>query len=87
MRANNPIPTFFETFQPYGFVDGGMVWDPDNAVVEDRKRALTSSGFGIRMGLNENFSGSVELAVPMTRKVATEGNKHARLFGSVAAKF
>ncbi|MDD9900891.1 MAG: ShlB/FhaC/HecB family hemolysin secretion/activation protein [Alphaproteobacteria bacterium] len=87
LRANDPVDTFLQKLQVYGFVDAGMVWDPDNATLRDRKRALTSSGFGLRSVLNDNFSGTFELAVPMTRKVAAENNKHARLFGSVAAKF
>jgi hemolysin activation/secretion protein len=87
LRVNNPFDTQAQLVQFYGFYDVGKVWDKDNAVAKDRMRSLASSGLGLRMTVNDNFAGSFEYAVPLTRKVQTEADTDPRLFASVSAKF
>lgn len=37
--------------------------------------------------MNENFAGTFEAALPLTRDVGTEGDRNMRFFGSVTARF
>lgn len=87
LRANNPFTMPVELFQLYGFYDIGKVWDPDNALPEERIRSLSSTGAGFRANMNENFAGTFEAALPLTRDVGTEGDRNMRFFGSVTARF
>jgi hemolysin activation/secretion protein len=87
LRANNLISTPADMLQLYGFYDIGKVWDKDNALPEDRQRSIASTGAGFRTSLNENFAGTFEVALPLTRKVGTESDKEARFFGSLTARF
>lgn len=87
LRLNNPVETPASFVQLYGFYDIGKVWDNDNTVVRDRQRSLASTGAGVRVNVNENFAGTIEVAVPLTRKVEAEGDKDPRVFGSVTARF
>ena len=89
MRLNNPVSfqPFLNNYQFYGFTDGGQVYDRDNATPKARKRSLVSAGGGLRLDLNEHFSGSFEVAVPLTAPVATELDKDPRYFGAVSARF
>lgn len=70
---------------PYGFYDGGVVWQhtPTN---NDRRKSLASFGIGVRIVVNQ-FSAYLEAAKPLTRVVANEGNRNTRLFGGVAYYF
>ncbi len=87
LRLNNPVRTPAQFTQVYGFYDIGKVWDRDNTIVRDRQRSIASAGMGLRVNMNENLAGTVELAVPLTRRVETEDDKDARLFGSLTARF
>ncbi len=87
LRLNNPVRTPAQFTQVYGFYDIGKVWDRDNTIVRDRQRSIASAGMGLRVNMNENLAGTVELAVPLTRRVETEDDKDARVFGSLTARF
>lgn len=87
LRLNNPVRTPAQFTQVYGFYDIGKVWDRDNTIVRDRQRSIASAGMGLRVNMNENLAGTVELAVPLTRRVETEDDKDARIFGSLTARF
>ena len=87
LRLNNPVRTPAQFTQVYGFYDIGKVWDRDNTIVRDRQRSIASAGMGLRVNMNENLAGTVELAVPLTRRVETEDDNDARVFGSLTARF
>ena len=87
MRANNPVALPVNLLQLYTFVDGGKVHDPDNAVVRDRHRSIVSAGGGARVNVDDRFAGTLEVAVPMTADVLTEGDDNPRLFASITGKF
>ena len=82
LRMNTQQP-----WQPYGFYDIGMVRDQDNAVPRERRRSLASAGMGVRFAVNDNISGTVEAACPLTRDVETLGDKSLRLFASLTMRF
>ncbi len=87
LRANNPVALPVNLLQLYTFVDGGEVHDPDNAVPRDRRRSIVSAGGGARVNLDDRFAGTLEVAVPMTADVQTEGDDNPRLFATITGKF
>ncbi|MCB2182574.1 MAG: hypothetical protein KQH63_11140 [Desulfobulbaceae bacterium] len=60
--------------QLYGFFDIGAVYEisPDPGIPEEKN--ASSAGFGLRFGLTEYISGSLEIAKPLTRPVTDEGD-------------
>ena len=87
LRLNNPVKAPVNFSQVYGFYDIGKVWDNDNTVVKDRQRSIASAGIGLRVNVNENVAGTLEAALPLTRRVETENDKDMRVFGSLTARF
>ncbi|WP_168734249.1 ShlB/FhaC/HecB family hemolysin secretion/activation protein [Pseudothauera nasutitermitis] len=74
--------------QAYVFYDGGSVTNhnPLNAM-DSRTKSLSSSGLGLRYGIGQYLSGAIEYAKPLTRDVANEGNRDARIFASLSVRF
>ncbi len=74
--------------QLYTFYDGGKTsnQNPLNAS-DNRTKSLSSAGLGVRFGIWKFLSGSLEVAKPLTRDVANEGNQDARVFASISARF
>lgn len=68
---NDGTGDFMSNYQAYGFYDIGAVWQRN--VASDSRESLASGGVGLRFNAFEDVSGSVELAVPLTRKVAAYG--------------
>ena len=69
------VPIWYNTsFQPYAFVDIGKVWN-QNAGQEDTLTA-SSTGLGVRFQHASGFSGSLQLAIPLTKSI------DAPLYGS-----
>jgi hemolysin activation/secretion protein len=77
---------WFSSYQIYGFYDLGTVW---NMAVSDaaRRQSLASLGGGVRVTLMRGVTAAIELARPLTRTPAPEGNKAVRIFGSLSASF
>jgi hemolysin activation/secretion protein len=74
--------------QFYGFYDGGTTTNETPLSATDTKtKSLTSAGFGVRFGLGQYLSGSIEAAKPLTRIVANKGNENARVFASFSVRF
>ena len=66
---------YLPTYQPYGFYDIGQVWNRDVlALSEDKSAELSSYGIGARFNMSNALTGSMELAVPITRQVAASGD-------------
>ncbi len=62
---------YLPTYQPYGFYDIGEVWNRNIlASSEARTASLASYGFGARFNMANSITGSMELAVPITKRVA-----------------
>jgi len=78
----------FEYAQWYGFWDAGQIYNRTPLTVTDpQRKSLASAGLGVRFGIGKHVSGSLEIAKPLTRDVANEANRDARLFASLNAKF
>ncbi|AVM73379.1 ShlB/FhaC/HecB family hemolysin secretion/activation protein [Magnetospirillum gryphiswaldense] len=77
-------------YQPFAFYDFGVTHDRD-PVNTEATRTGASAGVGIRFGLTDYFSGSVEYDVPLTRPVSAnepggKGKDH-RIFFSISARY
>ena len=71
----------------FGFYDLGAVWQIEHETVPARA-SLASAGFGLRL-IGPDLTASIELAQPLTRRVASEGpdGHKPRAFGSLAFRF
>lgn len=76
-----------ELLQPYAFYDIGKVTLRTPLPAEQKSRSLSSTGLGLRIKMNDYLSGNLEVAKPLTRVVATEGNKDTRFFFGVSARY
>ena len=77
-------------YQLYTFYDLGKVWNRDIvAGTEESTQTLASFGIGTRFNLLENFSGGIEGAIPVTRKVAAmrEDGNDPRVFFSLQYRY
>lgn len=81
-----------QSWQLYGFWDGGTVWYRDDPVSGQRPaQSLASAGFGTRLFAGRTLSATLEAAWPLTRPVASsvpygEGSS-VRILGSIVARF
>ena len=74
-------------WQLYGFYDLGTIWnEASNGAVPGRS-SLASVGAGIRVTLARGVPMSLEIAQPLTRRVALENGKPLRVFFSMSASF
>jgi len=77
---------YLQSLQVYGFYDIGAVWNtlPGGSSV---RASLASVGGGIRLTVTPSVFATVEVAKPLTRVVANEGDEDPRAFFSFAARF
>ena len=76
-----------QSLMVYGFHDAGYVLQKTPVAGSPAKESLSSFGAGLRLFASPSLSGFVELAKPMQRDVATEGDRNLRVFGGVSARF
>lgn len=84
--ANLPILDFY---QLYGNYDIGRVWVRKGAAGANDKQSLASVAAGIRTVFSEHISGDFQMAKPLTKPVANQGNheKAPRFFLNLTARF
>jgi len=80
---------YVPNYQFYGFYDGGVVWNRDAFAGTESQESLTSAGFGVRFNVMEPVSGGLEFALPLTHKVAANGQDGygPRVFFSLAYRY
>ena len=64
--------------QLYTFYDFGTIWQEDKIAGAQSRQSLASAGVGTRFNMIEDVSGYMQLTQPITRNVATEGDKDPR---------
>lgn len=74
------------TYTLYSFYDVGVV-RRRAPLGEPAQSSLASAGFGLRLAFDRGVSGFIEIAQPLTRQVTSRGNREARPYAGVAAKF
>lgn len=84
-----PNRPYLYYYQLYGFYDIGRMWIKDALPGIKDNGSLASTGLGTRITINSHFSGSAELAFPLTKSVANQGNHgdDARLFFGLTGRF
>ena len=76
------------SLQVYGFGDAGYAERRGTLLpTERRSDTAYSAGLGLRWRFNDNLSGWVEFAQPISRDVALEGNRHGRVFFALTGGF
>ena len=78
---------YLDAYQVYGFFDAGKVWLKDALASEKKTQSLTSTGVGARANFTPVISGSLEVAKPLSKDVAAEGDKDTRIFTNLTARF
>jgi hemolysin activation/secretion protein len=71
----------------YAFYDIGQVWNIDAPLGTAQRASLASAGGGVRFSLTEHFFFDLELAKPLTRPIASRGNKDIRPLFNVSTNF
>lgn len=87
--TDSPEIPNLQYYQLYGFWDFGATYDI-SPVNQDRERMGSSAGLGVRFGITDYFTGSVELAKPITRSVASKigsAGNDPRVFFNLTAKY
>ena len=78
------LPSFGATL--YGFYDAGVVRQRSPGGL-DAQQSATSAGLGVRFDVGRLLSGYLEVAKPLTRTVAAEGQRDPRAFGGLSLRF
>lgn len=84
--TDNPQWLLLNSYTAYGFYDYGVV-SQRSPIGGDRSQSASSVGLGIRTNFGHNVSAYVELAQPLTRIVAIEGNRHPRGYIGFSIRF
>lgn len=71
--------------QFYAFIDAATVWNEGNDPSALESASLSSSGFGVRLTPVVGVTASAEVAKPLSREVAEEGDRNLRAFFSLSA--
>jgi hemolysin activation/secretion protein len=76
-----------DTYQLYGFLDGGRVWNSDATTSADKKISLASTGLGMRVTFPAQTQAGLYVAVPLNRDVQAENDQDARLYFNLSQPF
>lgn len=77
----------FSRPQFYVFYNIGKVWSISPAAGQAKAQSLASAGVGLRFALFRRVSADIELAKPLTRDIASRGNRNLRPLFSLIAGF
>jgi len=83
--SGGPRGEILTEYQAYAYYDFGVVWNMDTFA--NPRESLASTGIGIRTSVFKYLSLDFEIAKPLTRDVATQGNKDVRYFVRALARF
>jgi len=82
--------SFLRDYQFYIFFDAGAVWQIQPLPGTKWASSATSTGFGVRLNVLNNYSGYLEVGKPVTGSVqalGAEDGKNARVFFGAVARF
>lgn len=76
------LTEYMDYMQLYSFYDVGRAWNEKTLIGETKRESLASAGIGTRFAVANGVTGSVEFAVPLTKRVAAEATdgEDARFF-------
>ena len=78
---------YVKTLQPYLFFDYGAVFHKHELNRTDFFEDLKSAGAGVRVGFVKWVSGYLEVAQPIDKIVSSEGDRDARVFFGLTARY
>jgi hemolysin activation/secretion protein len=89
LAYNTPLEIpFLKYSQLYAFYDGGATFDHTPTRATDTvNKSLMSTGGGLRFGLSDYVSTSIEGTQPLTRVIANKGNRDPRIFATLSVRF
>jgi hemolysin activation/secretion protein len=73
--------------QFYSFYETGMVWLKSPLIGEPGRQSLASAGVGFRFSIGRKFTAEFELAKPLTRAIASRGDKDVRPIFAISTRF
>jgi hemolysin activation/secretion protein len=73
--------------QPYGFYEGGQVWQAAALPGTPSSQSLYSAGVGVRFAVVRRINADMEWATPLGPDVVLAGNRNARAFFSLSTNF
>ncbi len=85
-EARYDLPIFLHP-QLYAFYDVGQIWNIHALPGSLPTASLASAGVGVRFNLTEHFSFDLEIAKPLTRSIASRGNKDIRPLFNISTRF
>jgi hemolysin activation/secretion protein len=81
------IAEFLGHPQLYAFYDVGQIWNQEAPLGTPPRESLASVGGGVRFTLLGHFDLDLGLAKPLTRAIASRGNKDIRPLFSISTRF
>jgi hemolysin activation/secretion protein len=81
------IAEFLGHPQLYAFYDVGQIWNQEAPLGTPPRESLASVGGGVRFTLLGHFDLDLGLAKPLTRAIASRGNKDVRPLFSISTRF
>jgi len=78
---------WLDSYQLYAAYDIGTVRLYDPSLGTPAHSQLSSLSTGVRLNFTQNLYGYLELGLPLTKDVASEGNKDPRLFFSLTGRY
>jgi hemolysin activation/secretion protein len=88
LQWNNPVAMpKVETYQLYGFVDAGRVWNTDATNRADKKLTLVSAGVGVRTTLHTKTQADLFVASPLSREVQANQDRDPRVYFTLTQPF
>ena len=90
VEARYDIPFFSDIFghpELYAFYDVGQIWNIDALPGTFSSASLASAGGGIRFTVLGRIDIDFELAKPLTRAIASRGNKDVRPLFNISTRF
>jgi hemolysin activation/secretion protein len=87
LRYTLTAPSLLDSsYTPYAFYDAGIVYQRKSFGLEDSDSAA-SAGLGLKVTFGRYVSAYAEMAKPLTRSVAVEGNRDLRGYTGVSIRF
>jgi hemolysin activation/secretion protein len=86
-RYDPPLNLLVRQPELYAFYEVGEVWQKSPLVGQPKDASLASAGLGFRFQFGAQLFADFELAKPLTRDIASRGNKDIRPIFDISTTF
>jgi hemolysin activation/secretion protein len=88
VQWNDPVKSdMVDTYQLYGFWDGGRIWNTDPGTNALRTDTVSSAGMGVRAQFPGGTDAGLLVAFPLNRDPETMGDRDARFYFNLSHRF